>query len=84
MKQNYHIFSVLLVAIALAVVLLFPGPLNGEDNPDYWCGWRCDQGTSCWRDSSVAEDDACVWSNYSPWRCLTDISSHECSSGSGL
>lgn len=75
------------LVLAVAAIAVFAAPLSLSgiemENPDYWCGYRCENGTSCKSTPSTPANDACVWYGYNPWHCLTDTESDECSVGSG-
>lgn len=72
-------FAMLLAAVV--AVLAIPVAVDGfcePDNPDYWCGYVCENGTSCFTDGSQADDTACVWTYYWPGACFTESNAAEC------
>lgn len=84
MKLKIAVLSVTVVAL-IAIPLSVEGVFCEPENPDYWCGYHCTaERTGCWSDSTVPQEDACVWTSYHPGACYTERDAGECSSSCEL
>lgn len=82
MKVKVQFALLILAVIGILAAPVMVDAVCGPETPDYWCGYECENSTTC--ASGGSAQDACVWIYYTPGICYTDQNSAECGSSCEL